>query len=85
MFKPADLHSRLTTLAIFPQEVLPRKPGDASRLLHAHLWLKHENMDFEPEGIMPDQPGINGVRGEDHAGSLWRRQASDYCFPRLKT
>jgi hypothetical protein len=37
---------------------LPADGGKAT----ARVWLKHDSMAHDPDGPMPDQPGINGVQ-----------------------
>ena len=48
------------------------------------IWLKHENMDFEPKGIMPDQPGINGIRYAAKTGYVYYTSTTQRLFMRVK-
>ena len=50
----------------------------------ARIWLKHENMDFEPEGIMPDQPGINGLRYAAKTGYVYYTSTTQRLFMRVR-
>ena len=49
----------------------------------ARVWLKHENMDFEPQGIMPDQPGINGLRYAEKTGFVYYTSTTQRLFMRV--
>ena len=48
------------------------------------VWLKHENMDFEPQGIMPDQPGVNGIRYAARAGYVYYTSTTQRLFMRVR-
>ena len=47
------------------------------------VWLKRENMDFEPKGIMPDQPGIDGLRYAAKTGFLDYTSTTQRLFIRV--
>ena len=50
----------------------------------ARVWLAHENMDFEPKGIMPDQPGINGIRYAARTGFVYYTSTTQRLFMRVQ-
>lgn len=49
----------------------------------ARIWLSHANMANDPNGPMPDQPGVNGVRYAAKAGYLYYTSTSQMLFMRV--
>ena len=50
----------------------------------ACIWLAHDNMAFEPKGIMPNQPGINGIRYAKKTAFLYYTSTVQRLFMRVR-
>ena len=48
------------------------------------VWLAHDSMAFEPKGIMPNQPGINGIRYAKETGFLYYTSTVQRLFMRVR-
>lgn len=49
----------------------------------ARVWLKHESMDYHPDGPMPDQPGINGLKFSPTTDFVYYTSTAQQLFMRL--
>jgi hypothetical protein len=59
---------------------LPADGGKAT----ARVWLKHDSMAHDPDGPMPDQPGINGVQYAANANYLYYTNTAKELFMRVR-
>jgi hypothetical protein len=50
----------------------------------ARVWLKHDSMAHDPDGPMPDQPGINGVQYAANANYLYYTNTARELFMRVR-
>ena len=57
-------------------------PGGLSA--KARVWLAHGSMAFEPDGIMPNQPGINGIRYAEKTAFVYYTSTVQRLFMRVK-
>lgn len=46
-------------------------------------WLKHDSMKHNPDGAMPDQPGVNGVRYAGKINYLYYTSTAQQLFMRV--
>jgi hypothetical protein len=58
---------------------LPADGGKAT----ARVWLKHDSMAPDPDGPMPDQPGINGVQYAANTNYLYYTTTAQELFMRV--
>jgi hypothetical protein len=49
----------------------------------ARIWLKHNSMANDPDGPMPDQPGINGVQYAQKTNQLYYTNTAQELFMRV--
>ena len=49
----------------------------------ASVWLKHDSMAHDPDGPMPDQPGVNGVQYADKTNFLYYTTTAQELFMRV--
>ena len=47
------------------------------------MWLKHQSMDHYPDGPMPDQPGINGLKFSPTTGFVYYTSTAQQLFMRV--
>jgi hypothetical protein len=59
---------------------LPRDGGKAT----ARVWLKHDSMAYDPDGPMPDQPGVNGVKFATKTNYLYYTSTTKQLFMRVR-
>jgi hypothetical protein len=59
---------------------LPADGGKAT----ARVWLKHDSMTNDPDGPMPDQPGINGVQYAASTHYLYYTTTAQELFMRVR-
>jgi sugar lactone lactonase YvrE len=59
---------------------LPLDSGKAT----ARVWLKHRSMAYDPDGPMPDQPGINGVQYAPKTNYLYYTSTAQMRFMRVR-
>ncbi|HZC81184.1 MAG TPA: hypothetical protein VE222_05605, partial [Nitrospiraceae bacterium] len=59
---------------------LPRDGGKAT----ARVWLKHDSMAYDPDGPMPDQPGVNGVKYATKTNYLYYTSTTKELFIRVR-
>ena len=59
---------------------LPADGGKAT----ARVWLKHDSMAHDPDGPMPDQPGINGVQYAAATNYLYYTNTAQELFMRVR-
>ena len=59
---------------------LPADGGKAT----ARVWLKHDSMAHDPDGPMPDQPGINGVQYAASTNYLYYTNTAQELFMRVR-
>jgi hypothetical protein len=50
----------------------------------ASIWLQHHTMAYNPNGPMPDQPGINGVRYAARSNYLYYTSTAQMLFMRVR-
>jgi hypothetical protein len=50
----------------------------------ARIWLKHASMDYDPNGPMPDQPGINGVQYASKTHYVYYTSTAKQLFMRVR-
>lgn len=53
------------------------------RTAKARRWLQHESMAHEPNGPMPDQPGVNGVQFASKTSHLYYTSTAKQLFMRV--
>jgi hypothetical protein len=58
---------------------LPANGGQAT----ARIWLKHDSMAHDPDGPMPDQPGINGIQYAAHINYIYYTNTAQELFMRV--
>ena len=58
-------------------------PADAGKA-KARVWLKHDSMTHDPDGPMPDQPGINGVQYSPRTKYLYYTNTARELFMRVR-
>jgi hypothetical protein len=58
---------------------LPRDGGQAT----ARVWLKHDSMAYDPDGPMPDQPGVNGLGYVSSTHYLYYTSTAQKLFMRV--
>ena len=58
-------------------------PADGQKAT-ARVWLKHDSMAHDPDGPMPDQPGINGVQYAASTGYLYYTNTAQELFMRVR-
>lgn len=56
-------------------------PGNAKAT--ARVWLKHDSMVSDPDGPMPDQPGVNGVQYATNTSYLYYTTTAQELFMRV--
>lgn len=49
-----------------------------------HEWLQHESMAHDPNGPMPDQPGVNGIRYASKSNYLYYTSTAKKLFMRVR-
>src|SRR3984957_4806426 len=49
----------------------------------ARVWLKHDSMAYDPDGPMPDQPGVNGVGYVSSTYYLYYTSTAQKLFMRV--
>jgi hypothetical protein len=59
---------------------LPRNGGKAT----ARVWLKHDSMAYDPDGPMPDCPGVNGVKYAPKTDYLYYTSTMKELFMRVR-
>jgi len=59
---------------------LPRNGGKAT----AWVWLKHDSMAYDPDGPMPDCPGVNGVKYAPKTDYLYYTSTMKELFMRVR-
>jgi hypothetical protein len=50
----------------------------------ARVWLKHDSLAHDPDGPMPDQPGVNGVEYSPKTGYLYYTTTAQELFMRVR-
>ncbi|CAG9243872.1 hypothetical protein [Paraburkholderia caribensis] len=50
----------------------------------ADVWMRHESMESLPDGLMPDQPGINGLAYGPQAGYVYYTSTARQLFMRVR-
>ena len=50
----------------------------------ARVWLKHDSMASDPDGPMPDQPGVNGVQYAAKTNYLYYTTTAQQLFMRVR-
>jgi hypothetical protein len=58
-------------------------PADGGKAT-ARVWLKHDSMAHDPDGPMPDQPGINGVQYAANTNYLYYTTTAQELFMRVR-
>jgi hypothetical protein len=59
---------------------LARNGGRAT----ARVWLKHDSMAYDPDGPMPDQPGVNGLGYVPRTHYLYYTSTAQKLFMRVR-
>jgi hypothetical protein len=58
-------------------------PADGAKAT-ARVWLQHDSMAHDPDGPMPDQPGINGIQYAATSNYLYYTTTAQELFMRVR-